>query len=77
MTKLKITKREARIEALQHAAALLQYMRFDSYDGDPLEEGDEDTGEAYEKLNQARLELAAQLAKRAGTSLKDLAWDGE
>jgi hypothetical protein len=73
--KLIISQRCARLEALHFAAACLKAQEVRYYEGDPVEEADEATGDAYDKINAELQHIARRLAKRAGVQYEDLYWD--
>jgi len=70
---IKITRREARREALVTAAALLDHHRFDSFDDTRLDEHDD--REAYDRINAERHAIVKLLCKWANWDPENLGWE--
>ena len=70
---LKITKREARREALVSAASLIDANHFNRFDGDRIDEHDD--AAAWAKIDVERHRIVALLCKWAKWSPERLGWE--
>lgn len=77
MSKLRITQKDARLEALTACAALLKHTNINRYEGNRISESDDDTQDAWFKIECEKMKIIQSLCKRAKVRVEDLDWEND